>query len=58
MKRVTRFRYGLIVVWPSLWLTIAQSIVGLFTLGYYVPAWDIEFMYRAGLYYQKLRKRG
>jgi hypothetical protein len=53
MKRVGRFKYGVLVVWPSLWLSIAQSIVGLCTLGYYVPSWDIEWMYRSG---QKLMR--
>ena len=45
MKRVGRFKYGLLVVWPGMWFCIAQSIVGIFTLGYYVPNWDIEVMW-------------
>ena len=45
MKKQSRFKYGLLVVWPSLFATIAAAVVGIFTLGYYVPNWDIEVMW-------------
>ena len=48
MKKVSRFRYGLLVVWPSLFLNIAESLVGILLLGYYVPSWDIAYMFWAG----------
>ena len=49
LRRRNRFLYGLIVVWPAQWLNIAQSIVGICTLGYYVPSWDINWMCYIGI---------
>lgn len=53
MKKVSRFWYGVLVVTPGLLVGIPQNIIGLCTLGYWVPAWDIEVMYRLGLYFQR-----
>jgi hypothetical protein len=43
-QRISRFRYGVLVVWPGLWLAILQNLVGILLLGYYVPSWDIHYM--------------
>lgn len=32
-----RILYGLFAVWPMLWIQIVESIIGILTLGYYVP---------------------
>lgn len=45
-----RFVYGLQVVWIAQWLEIAQALVGILTLGYYVPSWSIRW------YVYKIRK--
>lgn len=55
MKRVSRFWYGLIVVWPGLWLGILQNVVGILCLGYYVPGWDIEWMFTVGTKFYRRR---
>ncbi len=47
MKPVGRFEYGLRVVWLSCWISIPQNIVGILTLGYYVPHWDVNWMFWA-----------
>lgn len=48
MRKVSRFRYGLLVVWPSLWINLASVLVGLLTLGYYVPMWEVNWLFWAG----------
>lgn len=56
IKRVSRFTYGLLVVWPAQWLAIASALVGIFTLGYYVPCWDVRWMFWAALNLKLYRK--
>lgn len=53
----TRFIYGVRVVMPSRLIAIPCSIVGVLTLGYYVPSWDFRFM-AWSCKRDRLRKRG
>lgn len=39
-----RFIYGITTVLPLQFIDIAKSIVGILTLGYYVPSWSFVFM--------------
>lgn len=52
-SNLNRFLYGLLVVFPSLFLSIAQSLVGILCLGYYVPSWGISLMFTIGRWYHK-----
>jgi len=50
-----RLRYGLLVVWPSLWLGLLCNLVGILCLGYYVPSWDICYMFWAAKKFARSR---
>jgi hypothetical protein len=43
-----RFHYGVLVVWPALWLGLLCNLAGILCLGYYVPSWDVSYMFWAG----------
>lgn len=47
MKKSTKRRilYGLVAVWPALWLNLFDSLVGIFTLGYYVPSTNFRWFF-------------
>lgn len=38
-----RFLYGVLVVFPGCWLSILDNLVGIFTLGYYVPSLSMKW---------------
>lgn len=41
---MNRFKYGLISVWPSCWLSLYDNLIGVITLGYYVPNLSMKYM--------------
>ena len=41
---MSRFKYGINYVLPVCLVSIPENIVGVFTLGYYVPSWSIQLI--------------
>lgn len=46
-----RVLYGLLVVLPGCIVAIPSSMVGILTLGYYSPCWDVSLMFRLGMWF-------
>lgn len=42
---LSRFWYGLLVVWPGCFIDLLDNLVGIFTLGYYKPSWSVKWMF-------------
>lgn len=42
-----RFRYDFQVVWLSCYISLVCAIMGILTLGCYVPRWDILYLMTA-----------
>lgn len=57
---MNRVLYGVLVVWPTCLTGLFVNAIGVFTLGYYVPSWDVRLAYALGLryarYYAKYRR--
>lgn len=42
-----RFIYGVKVVLPGCFIGLAEDVVGILTLGYYVPPWRLDWYFYA-----------
>lgn len=52
-----RFTYGVLVVLPGQFLEIPAAIVGICTLGFYVPSWAMVWYCKAFIWYIPFEKK-
>lgn len=43
-----RVIYNLLVVWVAQWITLLECLIGIITVGWVVPFWEVNYMYTVG----------